>query len=59
MTPDEGTAGLRAADADPDVRAIVLTGAGTVFCAGLDLKVFAGSDVKGWYVFIPALSACL
>ncbi|MFF2511374.1 enoyl-CoA hydratase-related protein [Streptomyces sp. NPDC058086] len=32
---------LREADADPGVRAIVLTGAGTVFCAGMDLKAFA------------------
>lgn len=29
---------LRDADADPDVRAIILTGAGRGFCAGLDLK---------------------
>lgn len=32
---------LREADTDPLVRAIVLTGAGTVFCAGMDLKAFA------------------
>ncbi|MDV9175139.1 enoyl-CoA hydratase-related protein [Streptomyces sp. W16] len=32
---------LREADADPAVRAIVLTGAGTVFCSGMDLKAFA------------------
>jgi enoyl-CoA hydratase len=32
---------LRSADADPEVRVIVLAGAGPVFCAGLDLKAFA------------------
>jgi enoyl-CoA hydratase len=32
---------LRGADADPQVRVIVLAGAGPVFCAGLDLKAFA------------------
>lgn len=32
---------LRAADADPMVRAIVLTGAGGTFCAGADLKAVA------------------
>jgi enoyl-CoA hydratase len=38
---DELSAVLRSADADPEVRAIVLTGAGTVFSAGMDLKAFA------------------
>lgn len=38
---DELSEALRSADAAPEIRAIVLTGAGTVFCAGMDLKAFA------------------
>ncbi len=38
---DELSGALRGADEDPEVRAIVVTGAGPVFCAGMDLKAFA------------------
>jgi enoyl-CoA hydratase len=36
---------LRAADADPDVRAIVLTGSDPAFCAGLDLEAVASGEL--------------
>ncbi|MER7638632.1 enoyl-CoA hydratase-related protein [Streptomyces sp. NPDC126522] len=56
---------LREADTDPSVRAIVLTGAGTVFCAGMDLKAFAkgggGFDGLVWFfregIAIPVIAA--
>ncbi|MBX6387387.1 MAG: enoyl-CoA hydratase/isomerase family protein [Frankia sp.] len=43
---------LKGAEADPEVRAVVLAGAGPVFCAGLDLREFAaGADFRGlrWF----------
>jgi enoyl-CoA hydratase len=43
---DELSTVLREADTEPAVRAIVLTGAGTVFCAGMDLKAFARGGGK-------------
>ncbi|MFG2780616.1 enoyl-CoA hydratase-related protein [Streptomyces prunicolor] len=43
---DELSTVLREGDTDPAVRAIVLTGAGTVFCAGMDLKAFAKGGGK-------------
>lgn len=43
---DELSIVLREANTDPAVRAIVLTGAGPVFCAGMDLKAFAKGGGK-------------
>jgi methylglutaconyl-CoA hydratase len=40
--------GLRAAAADSSVRAVVLTGAGTVFCAGADLAATSTSAQGGF-----------
>jgi enoyl-CoA hydratase len=34
---------FRAAEQDPTVRVVILTGAGPVFCAGMDLKAFAAA----------------
>lgn len=39
--PGEIRAAVEAADADPEVHVVVLTGAGRAFCSGYDLKEFA------------------
>ncbi|MFI8100856.1 crotonase/enoyl-CoA hydratase family protein [Streptomyces sp. NPDC086023] len=39
--------GWLAADADDEVRSVVLTGAGGDFCAGMDLKALAGKGMAG------------
>jgi enoyl-CoA hydratase len=41
-------AAIAEAESDPDVRVVVLTGTGDrAFCAGMDLRSFAGGDVPG------------
>jgi enoyl-CoA hydratase len=44
-TAHEISVSLGKADAEPDVRVIVITGAGGSFCAGMDLKAFLRGEV--------------
>lgn len=55
---DEIAAALGVANLDPDVRVVVLTGAGTDFCVGADLSGggFASPDAEGWVE--PATRVC-
>ena len=50
-------AALDAAEADPDVRVIVLEGAGRAFCSGYDLTEEAGSDIGGPVAWRDLLAA--
>jgi 2-(1,2-epoxy-1,2-dihydrophenyl)acetyl-CoA isomerase len=43
----ELTEAFRAADRDPEVRAVILTGAGRAFCAGADMDFFAAQIQSG------------
>lgn len=50
---------LREADADPQVRAIVITGAGRAFCAGADMEALSGLsgtrlEIDGRSMALPA-----
>ena len=47
VMPGEIRAAVERANADDDVRAIVLQGAGRAFCSGYDLKLFAEGDARG------------
>ncbi len=52
---------LRDADADPQVRAIIVTGAGRGFCSGADISLLAqGPEVlAGFAVPVPVAATCL
>ncbi len=51
---EELVVALDAAANDPQVRAIVITGAGRAFCAGADIAVMADFDVAGARAFAEA-----
>jgi len=48
QTYEEILAAARDADKDPDVRVVILTGAGTVFCAGQDNSATSKEDAAGY-----------
>ncbi len=43
---------LRALDAEPSVRVVIVRGAGKVFCAGIDLGGFPGKDATAYRAWI-------
>ncbi|WP_316778137.1 enoyl-CoA hydratase/isomerase family protein [Streptomyces sasae] len=45
------TSSLRAADADPAVRAVIITGAGPAFAAGADIGEYASADSADFQAF--------
>ncbi|MCF2532452.1 enoyl-CoA hydratase/isomerase family protein [Yinghuangia soli] len=45
---DAWAAALRSAQTDPDVRVVVVTGAGDAFCSGVDLEAFAERERTPW-----------
>lgn len=45
--PEDLSAAVSAADADPDVHVMVLSGAGSAFCAGYDLTFYAEGNGTG------------
>lgn len=48
---------LRQADSDPEVRAVVVTGEGPAFCAGMDLDEAAAMDSPGFREYYSRLVA--
>ena len=56
---DALTSELRAVGSDADVRAAVLTGGGSIFCAGVDLKRVVDGGEPYVRAFLPALERAL